>query len=98
MCSECRDPTDQERRNALAEHSEKPFADWIGRQSESTDIVTERLVESFKATLQPHFAPLAEGLAPLGVHWCLCPPIAPMAELGPDGHPAKNRDLPPVPQ
>jgi len=31
------------------------------------------------------------------LHWCLSPAIAAMDELGQDGHPAKNRDLPPVP-
>ncbi len=47
--------------------------------------------------LDPWLAPVPEGAAPLGLHWCLCPAIASMSELGPDGHPAKNRDLPPVP-
>ncbi|WP_028033834.1 MaoC family dehydratase N-terminal domain-containing protein [Chelativorans sp. J32] len=76
----------------------KPFAEWIGRQSESVDYVTERLVASFRAIFEPHLAQVPDGTAPLGIHWCLSPSIAPMAELGPDGHPAKNRDLPPVPQ
>jgi len=77
---------------------EKPFAEWIGRKSESVDFVTERLVASFRAIFEPHLALVPEDTAPLGIHWCLSPPIAPMSELGPDGHPAKNRDLPPVPQ
>lgn len=60
-------------------------------------MVTERLVASFRAIFAPHLADVPEGEAPLGLHWCLAPPIAPMAELGTDGHPASNRDLPPVP-
>lgn len=76
----------------------KPFAEWIGRGSESEDIVSDRLLRSYRAILEPLLAPVPEGAAPLGLHWCLSPAIAPMAELGPDGHPAKNRDLPPIPQ
>jgi 3-methylfumaryl-CoA hydratase len=76
---------------------EKPFADWIGRRSASEDIVTQRLVDSYRAILDPCLAPVADGHAPLGLHWCLSPAIEPMAALGPDGHPAKNLSLPPVP-
>lgn len=76
----------------------KPFAEWIGRMSESEDSVTARLVASFRAVFAPHLAAVPEGAAPLGLHWCLSPAIASMADLGPDGHPAKNLHLPPVPQ
>ncbi len=76
----------------------RPFAEWIGRKSESEDVITPRLAASFNAIFAPNLAPVADGAAPLGMHWCLSPAIAPMWELGPDGHPAKNRDLPPVPQ
>lgn len=82
----------------MADASEKPFADWIGRTSENEDVITERLAASFRAIFEPNLAPVAVGAAPIGIHWCLSPSIAGMAELGGDGHPAKNRDLPPVPQ
>ena len=78
-------------------NDEKPFSDWIGRENESEDIVTQRLADSFRAILAPHLADVPGDAAPLGLHWCLSPAIASMDELGPDGHPAKNRDLPPVP-
>ncbi|MBZ9985840.1 MaoC family dehydratase N-terminal domain-containing protein [Mesorhizobium sp. BH1-1-5] len=77
---------------------QKPFAEWIGRQSESFDVVSERLVQSFRAIFEPHLAPVAAGFAPLGIHWCLSPAIAAMDQLGADGHPAMNLSLPPVPQ
>jgi 3-methylfumaryl-CoA hydratase len=80
------------------DNAEKPFAEWIGRTSESEDVITERLVRSFDAIFAPNLAPVPEGAAPLGIHWCLSPAIAPMDQLGPDGHPAKNLTLPPVPQ
>ena len=61
-------------------------------------MITERLAASFRAIFAPHLAQVTDGAAPLGIHWCLSPAIAGMAELGPDGHPAKNLSLPPVPQ
>jgi 3-methylfumaryl-CoA hydratase len=70
---------------------------WIGRRSEAEDEITPRLVEEFRATLEPHLAPAGADEAPLGIHWCLAPYAAPIAELGPDGHAAKGLMLPPVP-
>ena len=77
---------------------ETQFAEWIGRESESEDIVTPRLAASYRAIFGGRLAPVGADEAPLGIHWCLSPAIAPMEALGPDGHPAKNRDLPPIPQ
>ena len=70
---------------------------WIGREARSEDHVTPRLAAEYRATLDPHLAPVADGDAPLALHWCLSPTIAPMAELGPDGHAARGGFLPPVP-
>lgn len=75
----------------------KPFSEWIGRRTESEDLITDRMVQSFRAIFESHLMPIGEGEAPLGIHWCLSPAIAPMAALGEDGHPAKNLHLPPVP-
>ncbi len=70
---------------------------WIGRTEEASDLVTPRLIASYAATFAPHLAPCPAGDAPLALHWCLAPPIAPMSALGADGHPAKGGFLPPVP-
>jgi 3-methylfumaryl-CoA hydratase len=70
---------------------------WIGKTEEASDLVTPRLVDSFEATFAPHLAPRAEGDAPLALHWCLAPPIAPLSAIGSDGHAAKGEFLPPVP-
>lgn len=70
---------------------------WIGRTEEASDLITERLMQSFDATFAPHLAPCPAEDAPLALHWCLAPPIAPMAALGADGHAAKGEFLPPVP-
>lgn len=69
---------------------------WIGRSAEEEDDITPRLVAEYRATLDPHLAPVAEGDAPLALHWCLSPTIAPTAELGADGHAARGGFLPPV--
>jgi 3-methylfumaryl-CoA hydratase len=72
----------------------------IGRSVEAPDLVTPRLVASFRATLEPHLFPLPNGEAPLGIHWCLAPPLAPMDRLGRDGHPAETEFgfAPPLPR
>lgn len=70
---------------------------WVGRSMEATDDLTRRLVAEYRVTLDPHLAPVAEGEAPLAIHWCLAPPMTPMAEVGPDGHAARGGFLPPVP-
>jgi 3-methylfumaryl-CoA hydratase len=82
--------------------AEKPDLDhlrqWIGRTQEAADTVTAQLVKGLRATLfQEIGAPRAGDAAPFTTHWCLAQPVFPMAELGPDGHPARGGFLPPVP-
>jgi 3-methylfumaryl-CoA hydratase len=83
----------------MSEHIDPAiFSHWIGRRSEAEDLVTERLVASFRAILEPHLVETPDNVGPPGLHWCLAPPIARMAELGGDGHPKKGRQIPAVPQ
>ena len=71
---------------------------WIGRTQKASDIVTAQLVKALRATLFIDIGNPAEGdAAPFTTHWCLAQPVAPMNELGPDGHPARGGFLPPVP-
>ena len=44
--------------------------------------------------LTPH--PATGFAVPLGLHWCLAPRMAPVAQLGQDGHPVIGNFLPPV--
>jgi len=81
----------------LSMASPHPFGDWLGREERARDMVTERLVAGFAATLAPHLASTPEGVAPPLLHWCLAPVARPQAELGEDGHPALGGFLPPVP-
>mgnify|MGYP000743005829 CR=1 FL=1 len=70
---------------------------WIGREQRDSERLSPTLVRQFNATFDrtSDVSPGAE--APLLIHLCLAQPIAPMAELGRDGHPALGGFLPPVP-
>ena len=86
----------------MSEFAEKLDIDhlrqWIGRSTEAFDIVTAQLVKSLRATLfQEIGEPKAGDAAPFTTHWCLAPPVFPMSQLGPDGHPTRGGFLPPVP-
>ena len=70
---------------------------WIGKEDNASDVVSARLVEAFCATLDPFLAPRGTDEAPLGLHWCLAPPTAPISRLRLDGHPQTTALLPPVP-
>jgi 3-methylfumaryl-CoA hydratase len=71
---------------------------WIGRTTSARDVVTSRLAEELRVTLDRDGPPFREGDAcPLAIHWCLAPPMVPQSRLGPDGHPARGDFLPPLP-
>jgi 3-methylfumaryl-CoA hydratase len=61
------------------------------------DTITPRLAASLAAILDEPVECAEGDVAPVGIHWCLAPDIAPMSGLGPDGHPARGGFLPPVP-
>jgi len=63
--------------------------EWVGHVTEQTDVITDRLIEEFRATLAPH---LASGMnIPPGIFLCLAPDIKESMHLGPDGHIAPGR-------
>jgi 3-methylfumaryl-CoA hydratase len=69
------------------------FKAWIGRSVTRRDLVTERLVAQFRATLTPH---LFEVECPPGLYSCLAVPAHPPENLGPDGAEKKGLFLPPI--
>lgn len=74
-------------------HPTGDFSRWIGHRHTQTEIVTEGLVDRFRATV-----PLVDTAARLPcLHWCLAPIAEPAANLGPDGHPALGLHLPDIP-
>lgn len=70
---------------------------WVGRTDSADEVVSPALVRRFKAT----FGWPTDGIgpgdpAPLALHWCLAPMVAPPAETGLDGHALRGKFLPPV--
>ncbi len=70
------------------------YADWIGRSSAHTDIITPQKLAQLRVTLGTTCGP-AE--VPGGMQWCIAPDLAPAAELGRDGHPRPGLVLPALP-
>src|SRR5947209_18265615 len=71
---------------------------WIGHTTSERDVITQRLAEELRVTLDHDGPPFRDGDAcPPAIHWCLAPPMVPQSRLGPDGHPARGDFLPPVP-
>lgn len=73
------------------------FTSWIGRAEEATDSITPRQARQMSATLDSRLPCDAGDPLPALWHWMGWTPEAAMADLGPDGHPAKGGFLPPVP-
>ncbi len=68
---------------------------WVGREEHASDEVSGTEVRRLAATLDLDPAPFVPGATlPIGWHVTLFPPLAPTAELGPDGHPKKGEFLP----
>jgi 3-methylfumaryl-CoA hydratase len=70
---------------------------WIGREERKSELVTDALVDRFKATFDQNGDAKDGDPAPVMIHLCVAPPAAPTSGLGPDGHPARGGFLPPVP-
>ena len=70
---------------------------WLGQTRESTDTLTPRLIEAYRATLSPHLAPATPGAVPPAIHWCLAPETVTASRIGTDGHPLTGDFLPPMP-
>ncbi|WP_170407156.1 FAS1-like dehydratase domain-containing protein [Ruegeria arenilitoris] len=70
---------------------------WVGHEDTSCETLSPSLAAQFDATFNIPSDTAPKDRAPLLIHWCLNQPIAPMSELGRDGHPALGGFLPPVP-
>jgi 3-methylfumaryl-CoA hydratase len=72
---------------------------WIGREQRASDRLDKSLAARWLATFD--LARPQPPIMPQGVHFALCPPEAPTAALGEDGHPARDESpgsfLPPFP-
>ena len=70
------------------------FKSWVGRGWQRRDVIDERLLAEFKATLSPHLA--TNVAVPPGLFWCLCPDIVMPDQLGGDAHPRLELFMPDV--
>ena len=69
----------------------RPGAEWIGRRSQRTDLITDRQVAHFRMTLAGGLAP---GEVPPGFHWTMILDTTEPDQLGLDGHPKLGSFLP----
>jgi 3-methylfumaryl-CoA hydratase len=67
--------------------------DWMGKSEVHKDLITEFPLTALAATLDRDTPTV---LPPLW-HWLYFLPVAPLSELGADGHPERGGFLPPVP-
>ncbi|NVK34866.1 MAG: MaoC family dehydratase N-terminal domain-containing protein [Rhodobacteraceae bacterium] len=65
--------------------------DWIGKQREASETVSDRQLREFRSTLS---GILGDETDLPGVHWCLVPEICAPSDLGSDGHPKVGLFLP----
>lgn len=77
----------------MTEWAETEWDAWIGRSETRHDIATEALITRYRATLD---STETGPIAPQGIHWCLCVPDAPTAQLDVDGHPKRGDFFPPI--
>src|SRR3954447_4927669 len=72
--------------------------EWIGRGGDATDLITPGAAERFEAMLDLEPRAFRTGdPAPLGMHWCIAPPLTRAGALGRDGHPRHQGFMPPIP-
>lgn len=72
------------------------FSAWTGRSVTREDVVTDRLLAEYRATLGPWLFAAGSG-SPPGLHWGLAPVTPAHADTGHDGAEAKGLFLPPIP-
>lgn len=71
--------------------------DWVGNKQEITDRIYPTPVKALALTLNYRDFPAQEGdPLPEIWYWLYFLPLAPMAEVGPDGHPKRGGFLPPI--
>ena len=71
-------------------------SDWVGREETIQTRVTDHLAAMLAATLAPQEDTRDGAAMPLLWHWAAFPALAPMDQLGDDGHPRRGGFLPPV--
>ena len=71
------------------------YKDWIGKKISRNDIITPRLVDHFKKTIDQKC--LSNQSVPEGIFLCLSPDVAPLNDLDKDGNTELGIFLPELP-
>ena len=71
------------------------YKEWIGKEISRSDIITPRLVDHFKKTLEPNFQ--KNDQIPEGLFLCLCPDVVDSNKLSEDGNSKLGIFLPDLP-
>jgi 3-methylfumaryl-CoA hydratase len=78
--------------------SPSPWSDWVGRTETALDTVSPTPARALRATLggEPASAFTPGAQLPHLWTWLYFLPLAPMSEVGPDGHPKRGGFVPPI--
>ena len=71
------------------------YKDWIGKKISRSDIITPRLVDHLKKTIDQNC--LSDQTVPEGIFLCLCPDVASINDLDKDGNTKLGIFLPELP-
>ena len=71
------------------------YKEWIGKEISRSDIITPRLVDHFKKTLEPNYSKSEK--IPEGLFFCLSPDVSSLNELSIDGNSKLGIFLPNLP-
>ena len=71
------------------------YKDWIGKKISRSDIITPRLVDHFKKTIDQNC--LSDQTVPEGIFLCLCPDVSSIIDLDKDGNTKLGIFLPELP-
>ncbi|MEO4044859.1 MaoC family dehydratase N-terminal domain-containing protein [Hoeflea sp. CAU 1731] len=81
-----------------SEWPEDGFGGWIGHKTRSVETISPDMARRFAVTVSDQDLQFRAGdPAPIGIHWCIDPPVFTSDRLGPDGHPKKGEFLPEIP-
>ncbi len=77
--------------------ADNEWADWIGRSERVADQADPKPGRALAATFDSPAGAQPGDLLPYLWHWIYFLPMAPMSQMGPDGHPRRGGFLPPLP-
>lgn len=77
--------------------AEADWSEWVGRTESSTENAIARPINELNATFDVSSDAKPGEIMPTLWHWLYFRPLAPMSQIGADGHPKRGGFLPPLP-